>query len=488
MSSLPKHLVIVRTWLRAHRGAVIKWIIILSVGLIIYLCPIHNSFSNEEWQFASIFTATILGVALKPTKSSVIVLLSIVILTLTGTMQVEEALGGYRSYIVWLVLAALFISRGITKTKLGERIAYFFISIIGGWSLGLGYALVLTDMILAALIPSTTARIGIIFPIAESVSLVNESHPNDESSKRLGGFLMPLLYQCDVIICALFLTGQASNLLIAYRVKEITKQDLDYYTWFKGAAVPAAVSLLVVSFMLYRFFPPGLKQLPASKMFAKAQLKRLGRITPAEIIMSLVYAVIIALLASRLISSTDPAMGTIAVLAGICLLLLCGVLEGDDVFGNRVAWETFVWYGGLVGIASSPIVSSLIEKFLPTDSPPIPKSWPWWVVLAVCVLIYFYAHYGFASITVHVTAMFTTFLTIVVKAGAPPLLAAALLAYFSNLSASLTHYGTTAAPIYFSAGYVRQRTWWTQGFLASLLNIICWILLGLFWWKYLGWW
>ena len=68
------------------------------------------------------------------------------------------------------------------------------------------------------------------------------------------------------------------------------------------------------------------------------------------------------------------------------------------------------------------------------------------------LLIYFYAHYGFASITAHVTAMFTPFLLVVVAAGAPPLVAVLFLAYFSNLSASLTHYGTTTGPIYFGAG------------------------------------
>ena len=73
-------------------------------------------------------------------------------------------------------------------------------------------------------------------------------------------------------------------------------------------------------------------------------------------------------------------------------------------------------------------------------------GWPWGVALAVLLLIYFYAHYGFASITAHVTAMFTPFLLVVVAAGAPPLMAVLFLAYFSNLSASLTHYGTTTAP------------------------------------------
>ncbi len=79
------------------------------------------------------------------------------------------------------------------------------------------------------------------------------------------------------------------------------------------------------------------------------------------------------------------------------------------------------------------------------------------------LLIYFYAHYGFASITAHATAMYTPFLVVILAAGAPPYLAVLSLAYFSNLDASLTHYGTTPAPIYFGAGYVKQRTWWLLG-------------------------
>jgi hypothetical protein len=49
-------------------------------------------------------------------------------------------------------------------------------------------------------------------------------------------------------------------------------------------------------------------------------------------------------------------------------------------------------------------------------------------------LIYFYAHYGFASISAHALAMYTPFLIVVTMACS----AAVLLAYFSNLSAGLT--------------------------------------------------
>ena len=77
---------------------------------------------------------------------------------------------------------------------------------------------------------------------------------------------------------------------------------------------------------------------------------------------------------------------------------------------------------------------------------------------------------------------------VVLAAGAPPLLAVLMLAYFSNLSASLTHYGTTPAPIYFGAGYISQKDWWLYGFMISVLSIFVFATVGLGWWKLLGWW
>jgi DASS family divalent anion:Na+ symporter len=79
-------------------------------------------------------------------------------------------------------------------------------------------------------------------------------------------------------------------------------------------------------------------------------------------------------------------------------------------------------------------------------------------------------------------------LTVTIAVGAPAGLTVLLLAYFSNLNAGLTHYGTTPAPIYFGTGYVKQTNWWTIGWLASIVNISIWSVIGLIWWKILGWW
>jgi DASS family divalent anion:Na+ symporter len=77
---------------------------------------------------------------------------------------------------------------------------------------------------------------------------------------------------------------------------------------------------------------------------------------------------------------------------------------------------------------------------------------------------------------------------VIIGAGAPVGLAVLGLAYFSNLSACLTHYGTTPAPIYFGARYVSQREWWRIGFTTSLVTISIFGVIGVAWWKVLGLW
>jgi DASS family divalent anion:Na+ symporter len=77
-------------------------------------------------------------------------------------------------------------------------------------------------------------------------------------------------------------------------------------------------------------------------------------------------------------------------------------------------------------------------------------GWKWWLALARCCLIYFYAHYVFASITAHVTAMFTPFL-IVILAAERRHTSRCFAALLLQPRARLTHYGThphryTSAP------------------------------------------
>jgi DASS family divalent anion:Na+ symporter len=68
------------------------------------------------------------------------------------------------------------------------------------------------------------------------------------------------------------------------------------------------------------------------------------------------------------------------------------------------------------------------------------------------------------------------------------MLAALVLAFFSSLFSSMTHYGAGPAPVLFGSGFVDIGTWWKLGFVVSVVNIVIWLGVGGVWWKVLGIW
>lgn len=466
------------------KGKLWRWLVVLASGLIVWLLPKPDSVTPEAWRLLAIFVATIIGSIVQPMTGSAMVLIGVIASAVVGALKVDTALAGYADKYVWLVLAAFFLSRAMIKTGLGQRIALIFIRLIGKRTLGLGYALIITDFLLASVVPSTGARSGgIILPIARSVSETYDSRPEDGTEGRLGTFLMNLLYQCEVIICATFLTGQASNVIIADFVKKGANIDLTYSVWFVSAIVPSIVSLTVIPLMIYRFFPPGIKETPNAIGFARGELDKLGPVKTSERFLFFVFLGIVTLWITSSLHGIDA---TVIALVGIAALLLTKVLSWDDLIEEKHAWEVFIWYGGLVQLARSLGDTGLTKLFAEAVAA-YTTGWNWIFALAFLLLVYFYAHYAFASITAHVTAMLIPFLAVTLAVGAPAGITVLLLAYFSNLSAGLTHYGTTPAPVYFGTGYVKQGNWWTIGLIASVLNIVIWTGAGLIWWKIIGW-
>lgn len=462
---------------------ILKWIVVLATAGIILLIPVPNGVEPKAWHLLAIFVATIVGSIVRPISGGAVVLLGVTAIAVTNTLPVKDALSGYADPFVWLVLAAFMLSRGMIKTGLGRRIAFLFIRFLGRSSLGLGYSLIMTDYLLAAVIPSTGARAGgVVFPIAKSITEAYDSRPGP-TEKKLGAFLMVVLYQCNVLSCTTFLTGQASNPAIAGFALKVTGIELTYSKWLIGAIVPSLISLLVIPLLIYRLFPPEVKETPAASDMASEELKAMGKMKSGEWLMLIIFLSCVTLWLTKSWNGIDYA---VVALLGMAALLLSNVLSWKDVISERDAWDVFIWYGGLVQMAYALSKTGIMEKFANSVAS-VTSGWTWGFALIVLLLIYFYIHYGFASITAHSAAMYIPFLSVIIAAGAPPILAVLALAYASNLSACLTHYGTTSAPIYFGAGYVKQRTWWLLGLTVSIPFLLIWTLIGFVWWKILGW-
>jgi DASS family divalent anion:Na+ symporter len=174
-------------------------------------------------------------------------------------------------------------------------------------------------------------------------------------------------------------------------------------------------------------------------------------------------------------------------LFGLCLLLSINVIDWHDVLHEHEAWHTLIWLAILV------TMSTFLDKFgfIGWFSGSVEKfvvGWHWQSAFLTLILAYFYSHYFFASNTAHVSSMYAAFLAVSISVGTPPLLAALVLAFFSSLFSSMTHYGTSAAAVLYGAGYVALPDWWKIGLIVSFVNIVIWLGVGGIWWKMLGIW
>jgi divalent anion:Na+ symporter, DASS family len=467
------------TWARP-----IPLVITFAVAVVIWMIPPPDGVDQRAWHLLAIFVATIVGIIAKPLPMGAVAILGIAACATTETLSITEALSGFGNRVIWLVVAAFFISRGFNKTGLGARVAYLFMGLLGKRTLGLAYGMCATDLILGPAIPSDTARAGgVILPLVESVSKAYGSDPKDGTERRVGSFLVYSAFQGTLISSAMFLTAMAANPL-AVEIAHSQGVNISWGMWALAACVPAMISFFAIPFLIYKVYPPEVKKTPLAAQMAKEKLAEMGSIKPAEWLMLLAFVVLLVLWIA------GPSFGmhsTTAAIIGLAFLLMTGVLSWDDILDETGAWNTLVWFAALVMMAGYMNELGLIPWFGKTVGQAV-HGIGWMQAFLALSLVYFYVHYFFASSTAHVSAMYGAFLAVAIAVGTPPMLAALVLAFFNNLFASTTHYGTGPAPVLFGTGYVAMGAWWKVGFLISVVNIFIWIVLGGMWWKFLGLW
>jgi DASS family divalent anion:Na+ symporter len=458
--------------------------LLLIYVVIAHVLPRPSSLEPAGWRVTAVFAATMVGMMLRPLPGAALVIIGLTAMVGIAEVPMSRALAGFAAPPVWLVLLAMLLARVLQDTGAARRIALGFVRLFGRRSLGLSYSLVATDVTLAVGIPTISARsAGIILPVARSIAELYGSTPGRTSS-LLGKFLMAGLYQGSVVACAMYLTGQASNVLAAKLAADVSGITVTWSSWFLAGVVPGLLSCLIVPYLVFRLLPPEIRDTPGASEYARSEIERMGPMRGRE---ALALTIFVSIAAIWMTSGWHRVDVTLVAFLAISLFLLTRLLTWQQVVGESAAWDILVWYGGLFTMGEILNETGVTTAFAGAVRG-FTSGIEWYWLLPVTLLIYFYAHYGFASITTHLLAMFPPFLAMLIAAGTPPGLAVYSLACLANLTAGLTHYGTTTAPIVFAQGYLEVSEWWRVGLLVSLANLAIWTTVGFAWWKLVGFW
>ena len=446
---------------------------------VIAVLPHPAGLSNNAWNYLGLFTAVILALILEPIPPAAVGLLGMTIATVVGFISPKPAeairwgLTGFSDVTVWLIFGALVFARGYEKTGLGRRIALSLVGAMGKSTLGLGYAVMLADLMIAPFTPSNTGRsAGVIFPIIRGIPALYGSAPG-ETSRRIGAYLMWTAFASTAVTSSMFLTALGPNLLALGIVRKTIGIDVTWSQWAAGFLPVGLVLIVPLPLLVYWIYPPEIRVSQEASAWAKEELARMGPLSRKEAVMGLFILVAFALwlFAGEWINPTT------VILAVIALLIVTRVLDWDDVIGNRAAWDTLIYFATLLALAEGLERVGIVAWAAQGVSGLIVGRTPLAAII-VLVSFFFLVHYMFASLTAHTMAVLPALLAAgAAFPGMPARVLALLLVYSIGLMGVITPYATGPAPVYFGSGFIPRRDFWILGLVFGLIYLTA--LLGL---------
>lgn len=407
----------------------------------------------------------------------------------------HHSLEGFSSSVVWLIFAAFHLGKAVEVTQLGRRVSLLMIRSFGRRIMGLAYAVLFSELLLAPFVPSNTARGGgIVLPVVHSIATTLGSTPSHQP--KIGGFLMLVGAHANLLSASMFLTGMAPNPIVLSKANELYPElQFNFMTWVAGSCVPAlfcaALLPLLLSWSCGVFKSKTSEEEEGQQMkidgdrivqHAAKELQDMSSMSAKELQLCSVLFVCLILWITSGFTKIDS---TLVALIGIVALLHMGTIQWTDVAKNTNAWETLFWLGGFVTIASQ-LSEAGASQFLGHKISLAIKHLKLPAVPALAIA-YFLTTFMFSSLSAHTVAFVATFLDAGHALGANPMILTCLLAYFGALGGCMTNFSTGSLAMYFAPGYIKRSKWFIIGGQVAVFYLAVYFTVGMGWWKVLGW-
>jgi anion transporter len=470
---------------------ILAWAVIVLYALVF---GVPAGLTLSAWLYFALFVAVILGLILEPIPAAAIGLIGVAFAAAMRYVSanigesINWALSGFGDSTVWLIFGAFIFSMGYNKTGLGRRIALNLVHWLGGRTLGMGYAIVLGDLILAPGTPSNTARSGgTIFPIIRNVPALYGSEPGP-TARKIGAYIMWTALAATCVTSSMFLTGLAPNAAALAIVQKTANLEINWVQWFVGFVPVGIVLLVLVPLLTYFLYPPEIKASKEIPEWANSELAKMGKISRSEIMMVIlvVLAIFLWITGSNSLIAL-PYLGsnfinaTTVVLVGVALMLLTNIVTWDEILANKSAWNVLVWFATLVTLANGLNSVGFVKWFAALAAAPLQGLAPL-LAMVLLVMLFFFIHYFFASLSAHTAAVLPVVLAVGLQIpGIPVLPFALLLVYSLGLMGIISPYATGPSPIYYGSGFVSRTDFWKLGLVFGLIYLAGLLVIGVPW-------
>lgn len=455
---------------------------------IIYTMSTPAGLSYAGKMSMAIFAAALILWVSDSIPNYVTSLLVIVALPLTGAWSEDSALAVLGYEVIWLTFAAFIIASGMEKSGLAKRLALFLITKFGKSTNSILLLLIITNFAIAFVVPSTTARAAMMFPIVLLVIEAFEVNLNDPKS-NFGRLLSLQGIQANNLSTAAIVTATSSQILAISFIRDLTDFNVSWMGWFIASAPVTIATLLAAFFIGKLLFPiPNKKSKKADMQKLKDQYHSLGKMTVVEKKALIIFALTICLWALDSLQvklfGFQLSLVMVAIFsAALFFMPYVGILKWKEA---KISWNLLIFacgaYAAGVSLDKTGVASWGLTSLF--DAIGADKM-SFMGLYATIMIIGSLSHFVFTSKTVRTIILIPTVIAIANATGHNPV-ALALPAAFTIADTITLPPHSKVNLIYYNMGYFNVSQQMLYGVLVLLAKWVFMLIAGVTWFRVLG--
>jgi solute carrier family 13 (sodium-dependent dicarboxylate transporter), member 2/3/5 len=265
--------------------------------------------------------------------------------TLMGTSAgLGVAFSGFANTALALVASALFLAAAMTATGLDKRIALVILSRVGTDVRHVVAGSILVGIVIAFLVPSTTARVSCLVPI--TLGIIAAFGVNKKGA--FAGMLMITTTQTASIWNVGIKTAAAQNMVAVGFIEKAFNTTITWLEWLIAAGPFAILMSLALYVVMTRMMPPEVATVPGGREAIRKALADLGPMKTSEKKLLAISLTLLGFWATEgVLHRFDTSTTTIAAVA-LMFMPGIGIMTWKEA-QPKIPWGTVVLFG--IGIS-----------------------------------------------------------------------------------------------------------------------------------------
>jgi len=405
--------------------------------------------------------------------------------TLMGTSAgLGVAFSGFANTALALVASALFLAAAMTATGLDKRIALVILSHVRTDVRHVVAGSILVGIVIAFLVPSTTARVSCLVPI--TLGIIAAFGVNKKGA--FAGMLMITTTQTASIWNVGIKTAAAQNMVAVGFIEKAFNTTITWLEWLIAAGPFAILMSLALYGVMTRMMPPEVATVPGGREAIRKALADLGPMKTSEKKLLVISLTLLGFWATEgVLHRFDTSTTTIAAVA-LMFLPGIGIMTWKEA-QPKIPWGTVVLFG--IGISLGTALLQTKGAVWLADLAVAEfglKQASAFFILMVMSLFLIFIHLGFASATALASAMIPIVIAVLQGVATPGInkIGMTMLLQFVvsfgfilvvNAPQNMVAYGTET---FESRDFVRT------GLVLTIIAFALVMLLGATYWRWLG--